>query len=59
MNEKQLDFLIVRQKDKILQLINHSRKKEALIALDVVKELWDHCDYTYKYDEIKERINQQ
>lgn len=56
MTPEEFDFLLIRQKEKILTLINNNRIREALYCLNLVKELWCTHEYAYKYEEIKERI---
>jgi hypothetical protein len=53
------DFLLVRQKDFILDLVNRKRTVEATACLAVLKELWYEHSYGYKYEELTERIKQQ
>lgn len=57
-NDPEFGFLLVRQKDYILQLINTGRYKEARCCLTVLCELWTQANYTYKYDELMRRINE-
>lgn len=56
MTPEEFDFLLIRQKEQILSLINKNKLREASTALLVVKELWCSHSYTYKYEEIRERI---
>ena len=56
LTEEEMDFLLVRQKDKILSLINHQKFREAQLCLDLVKELWFTHTYEYKFDELSNRI---
>lgn len=56
MTPEEFDFLLIRQKEKILTLINNNRIREALYCLNLVKELWCTHEYKYKYEEIRERI---
>ena len=58
-NQQQLNFILVRQKDTIISLINSKCFAEAETALLVVEELWRKCNYTYKIDEIRSRIEQE
>lgn len=57
-SDEQFGFLLVRQKDYIIDLINKRKYKEARAALTVVLELWTICSYIYKYKELIERIKQ-
>jgi len=50
------DNILVHQKDFILSLVNDDKFDQALAHLELVKELWVKCDYTYKYREIRQRI---
>jgi 3-methyladenine DNA glycosylase Tag len=56
----QLDNILVRQKDKLISMIDNAtspqRLQRAVAALKVVQELWETCSYSYKYDELRERI---
>lgn len=52
----ELDYALVRQKDKLLQLINDEKYEEAFSILEFVKDLWESCSYGYKYLEVKHRI---
>ena len=53
---EEFDFILVRQKDYILNLINNRRFSEARSCLTVLCELWTKHDYKYKYDELIQRI---
>ena len=61
--QEHLDFILVRQKDKLLIQIKNARTKEDLAAilktLYVTKELWIRADYEYKYKEIKQLVKQK
>lgn len=57
--EQQLDFILVKQKDTIISLINSKCFAEAETALLVVEELWMECSYGYKINEIRSRIEQE
>lgn len=52
-----MDFLLIRQKDKILGLINKKKFREARICLDVLRELWETHAYEYKLIELDHRID--
>jgi len=63
LNEAEMDNILVHQKDRILQLINLAKKKEnvsilliAKTCLQVVQELWEKCNYGYKWKELSDRI---
>ena len=51
-----LDNILIRQKDFILQLINTRQYERARACLACVRELWEESDYGYKYKELKQRI---
>lgn len=53
--EQHLDNILIRQKDYLINLIDN-HLYEAIPALEVVKELWIACDYTYKLRELENRI---
>lgn len=55
-SETELDFILVRQKDRILQMI-HDDAPAALRALAVVAELWKAAGYEYKTREILQRVH--
>lgn len=56
MTEEQLDFILIRQKDIILKLIQNKQLDRARSCLTVVKELWEVCEYEYKYKELHQKI---
>lgn len=47
---------LVRQKDSILQSVNHGEYERAMDRLQFAKELWFKCGYDYKYREIVLRL---
>ena len=47
-----LDFVLVRQKDYILKLIEDGRYAEVGSCLACLDELWYVCGYSYKSSEI-------
>jgi hypothetical protein len=51
-----IDFVLIRQKDHILTLVNDGKYEEANTLLNYSAELWAECSYTYKFLEIKDRI---
>jgi len=56
-SEEELDNILVKQKDKILDYINYGKEQDIIrvaIQLNLVKELWDACGYTYKWHELNE-----
>jgi hypothetical protein len=55
-NQAQLDFMLIRQKDNILKEINHGNLSVALAKLKLVKELWETCEYIYKYGELLNKL---
>lgn len=58
-SSEQFDFILVRQKDYILDLINKRKYKEAHSCLTCLCELWTTHNYKYKYDELIERLKKQ
>lgn len=48
-----LDFILIRQKDKILSYIILKHFVIARCCLAVVRELWEANNYGYKYKELK------
>jgi hypothetical protein len=55
-NKTQLDFILIRQKDNILKEINHGNLSVAMAKLKLVKELWETCEYLYKYGELLNKL---
>lgn len=47
-----LDNILVRQKNLILSHICKTNYIEALIALEIVRELWIEAEYGYKMNEL-------
>jgi len=47
-----LDNILVRQKNLILSHIGKTNYIEALIALEIVRELWIEAEYGYKMNEL-------
>lgn len=54
--EDVMDNLLIHQKDKILHLINRGEYEQALGAVKVLSDLWFMFGYSYKADEILDRI---
>lgn len=54
-----LDWELIRQKNRILELVNEERYEEALLLLDFSESLWKECSYAYKTREIRERIKRE
>lgn len=50
------DNQLVRQKNKIIELINDNKIEQAKAALEVVTEMWETNSYGYKVKELNERI---
>lgn len=50
------DNQLVRQKNKIIELINDNKIEQAKAALEVVAEMWEANKYGYKVKELNERI---
>jgi hypothetical protein len=55
-NKTQLDFILIRQKDNILQEINFGSPSVAMAKLKLVKELWENTEYLYKYSELLTKL---
>jgi hypothetical protein len=55
-NKTQLDFILIRQKDNILQEINFGNPSVAMAKLKLVKELWENTEYLYKYTELLTKL---
>jgi hypothetical protein len=56
MTPEEFDFLLIRQKEKILTLINNNRIREALYCLNLVKELWLNMNISTNMKKSMERI---
>jgi len=54
--QQTLDFILIRQKDFILKLVEDGRYAETGTCLDCLEELWNVCGYSYKYREVVQRI---
>lgn len=54
LTEAEMDTILVRQKDRILSLLN-TNPPAALAALEVVAEMWRDLGYEYKTREILAR----
>lgn len=57
--EEHIDFALVRQKDSIYKMIHAGNYAQASIVLEFVKEFWSEFNYTYKYTELRELLNQK
>jgi len=55
-NQAQLEFILIRQKDNILQEINFGNPSVAMAKLKLVKELWENTEYLYKYSELLTKL---
>jgi hypothetical protein len=55
-NQAQLEFILIRQKDNILQEINFGSPSVAMAKLKLVKELWENTEYLYKYTELLTKL---
>ena len=54
-----LDFILIRQKNALLELINDDKFEEALARLEFVRELWEENSYAYKYLELKRNMKER
>lgn len=52
----ELDNILVHQKDIILSYLNQGKQREARACLLLVRELWKRCHYSYKHEELKQRL---
>lgn len=59
LTESELDNILVKQKDRILSLINAGRTDTAREILFIVCDLWFKCNYGYKYQELIDRIKKR
>jgi soluble cytochrome b562 len=57
MDEAQFDNLLVKQKDRIIKMIDSGNIIQAQAALEVVREMWEYANYGYKYKELELRLN--
>lgn len=66
-NERPLDFILIRQKDNILSIVNQMQATDSLASirrdcdriadyLIILSELWMEADYGYKLTEIAQRM---
>jgi len=54
-----LDNILVRQKDTLIKRIDCARPEDIKgirLSLSVLEELWSACNYTYKFQELRERL---
>lgn len=51
-----IDNELIRQKDRLIVLVNDGQFQEALTILEFVRELWEAAGYGYKYHEMVTRI---
>jgi len=56
LTEEEMDIFLVRQKDKIIRLIDDGKIDQARAALSVVRELWQVLGYDYKRSELLARM---
>jgi hypothetical protein len=54
----ELDNILVRQKNAIIEKINDGEFLAALHSLEIVRELWIESNYSYKVDELVRRIEE-
>ncbi len=52
----QMDYILIRQKDRILNYLENGQIIEAKAALEVLQELWSVTSYSYKFDELHKRL---
>ena len=59
MESADFDNQLVRQKDKIIDLIDSGKLQEAKAALAIVSEMWTAHNYDYKIRELQDRIQRK
>ena len=59
MTETQLDNQLVRQKDRLIELIDNGKTEQAQIILQFVREMWEAANYGYKFAELQARLKFQ
>lgn len=59
LKDQTIDFHLVRQKDRILTLINRSQYADATQLLHFIEPLWNHLNYGYKYAELMLLIDEK
>lgn len=57
--ESELDTVLINQKDLLFKAINQGRYAEARLQLNFVKNLWNTCNYNYKWIEINTILNRR
>ena len=59
-SHEELSFILIRQKDKLIKRIDSCTSLTACDAvnsqLNLLRELWYACSYTYKTKELRERL---
>lgn len=53
---QELDYILIRQKDYIISLIDKKQYFKAKCCLELVSELWTANNYEYKSTELLERL---
>ena len=56
MTEAQLDDQLVRQKDRLIELIDSGKTEQAQTILQFVREMWEAANYGYKFAELQARL---
>ncbi len=59
MTQKQIDTILIGQKNQIIELINNRKFTEARSVLRVLADFWLMNDYKYKLLELRERITNE
>lgn len=59
MSDAEFDNQLVRQKDRIIDLIDNGKIPEAQAALNVVEEMWAAASYSYKFKELVTRLDRK
>jgi hypothetical protein len=55
--QHELDCILIRQKDEILQALSESNLRKAYWMLSIVSELWISCEYEYKLRELQQILD--
>jgi hypothetical protein len=55
MTSEEFDFILIKQKEYIINLIDSRKFKEADACLKLVRELWETHSYGYKLLELRNR----
>ena len=56
MDVQAIDFILIKQKDRIFDMIHEGKYEETLALLDFLRPLWQECSYLYKWHECKRAV---